>query len=518
MLFLEGLTCFYFWDKDSLIIFLMSFPCIFFYTMSFETLELRPEILQALTDLGYHEPTAVQSQVIPLAIAGKNIVVQSQTGSGKTAAFCIPSLNTIDSKKRTPQVLILEPTRELACQTRDEVFNLSRHMRMGSLAVFGGSPIWKQKEGLRAGPQVIIATPGRLIDLMERGWINLDDVTALVLDEVDQMMDMGFAPAVTEIWESLKSLKQVMTFSATYTPVIKRLLDTHIQGETETLTLSTSVTVDTINHVFMRVGIRDKYPVLKRILEKYPEDKVMIFTAKKHETEELERYLFRDGFEAAFIHGDMHQRDRMKALKDYKEGKVRIFIGTDVASRGLNMNNINLVVNYHVPHDPESYIHRIGRTGRAGADGRAIMLVSSEEMRPFQRIERMHKIEIVENDIEGNVVPRVKEERRSFGGGGGGYRGRSGGGYRGGSSSGGGYRGGSSSGGGYRGGSSGGSGYRGNSEGRSEGGYRGGSSEGSSSGGGYRGGSSSGGGYRGGSEGGHRGGSSSGGGYRERSE
>lgn len=439
--------------------------------MSFATLELRPEILQALTDLGYHEPTAVQSQVIPLAIAGKNIIVQSQTGSGKTAAFCIPALNTIDSKKRTPQVLILEPTRELACQTRDEVFNLSRHMRMGSLAVFGGSPIWKQKEGLRAGPQVIIATPGRLIDLMERGWINLDDVTTLVLDEVDQMMDMGFAPAVTEIWESLKSLKQVMTFSATYTPVIKRLLDTHIQGETETLTLSTSVTVDTINHVFMRVGIRDKYPVLKRILEKYPEDKVMIFTAKKHETEELERYLFRDGFQAAFIHGDMHQRDRMKALKDYKEGKVRIFIGTDVASRGLNMNNINLVINYHVPHDPESYIHRIGRTGRAGADGRAIMFVSTEEMRPFQRIERMHKIEITELDIEGNVVPRVKEERRSFGGGGGGgYRGRSGGGYRGGSSSGGG---------GYRGRSSGGNSYRGGSS--SGGGYRGGSSSGSSS-------------------------------------
>jgi ATP-dependent RNA helicase DeaD len=307
----------------------------------------------------------VQSQVIPLAIEGKNLIVQSQTGSGKTAAFCIPSLNTIDTHKRLPQVLILEPTRELACQTRDEIFNLSRHMRMGSLAVFGGSPIWKQKEGLRAGPQVIIATPGRLIDLIERGWISLDAVTTLVLDEVDQMMDMGFAPAVTEIWEGLKNLKQVLTFSATYTPVITRLLDTHIRGEKESLILSKGPTVDTIDHVFMRVGVRDKYPVLKRILERFPEDKVMIFTAKKHETEELERYLYRDGFQAAYIHGDMHQRDRMRALQNYKEGKIRIFIGTDVASRGLNMNNIDLVVNYHVPHDPESYIHRIGRTGRA---------------------------------------------------------------------------------------------------------------------------------------------------------
>jgi ATP-dependent RNA helicase DeaD len=335
--------------------------------MSFSTLSLRPEILQALTDLGYHEPTEVQAAVIPVALAGKNIIVQSQTGSGKTAAFVIPALNTIDSKNRVPQVLILEPTRELACQTRDEVFNLSRHMRMGSLAVYGGSPIWKQKEALRAGAQIIIATPGRLMDLMERGWIDLNSVTTLVLDEVDQMMDMGFAPAVTEIWESMKSLKQVVTFSATYTKEITRMLDTHIQGEVESLILSKAPTVDTIDHVFMRVGIRDKYPVLKRILERFPEDKVMVFTAKKHETEELERYLYRDGFSAAYIHGDMQQRDRMRALKDFKEGHVRIFIGTDVASRGLNMNNINLVVNYHVPHDPESYIHRIGRTGRAGA-------------------------------------------------------------------------------------------------------------------------------------------------------
>lgn len=467
--------------------------------MSFSTLSLRPEILQALTDLGYHTPTEVQSAVIPVALAGKNIIVQSQTGSGKTAAFVIPALNTIDSKNRTPQVLILEPTRELACQTRDEVFNLSRHMRMGSLAVYGGSPIWKQKEALRAGAQIIIATPGRLMDLMERGWIDLNSVTTLVLDEVDQMMDMGFAPAVTEIWESMKSLKQVVTFSATYTKEITRMLDSHIKGEVESLILSKAPTVDTIDHVFMRVGIRDKYPVLKRILERFPEDKVMVFTAKKHETEELERYLYRDGFSAAYIHGDMQQRDRMRALKDFKEGHVRIFIGTDVASRGLNMNNINLVVNYHVPHDPESYIHRIGRTGRAGASWHAIMLVSSEEMRTFQRIERMHKIEITEVDVEGVIIPRAKEVSRSYGGGGGGggYRGSGSGGGRGG------YSGGRSSGGGS--------------------GYSGGSSRDGGSGGGYRGGSSSGasGGYRG-SSGGGSGGSyqkdapswASGGGYR----
>ncbi len=301
-------------------------------------------------------------------------------------------------------------------------------------------------------------------------------------------MDMGFSAAVIDIWEKVPSIKQVMTFSATYTREITRMLDTHIIGWYESLILSQTPTVDTIDHVFMRVGIRDKYPLLKKTMERFPDHKVMVFTARKHETEELERYLHRDGFSAAFIHGDMFQRDRINALKSFKEGHVRIFIGTDVASRGLNLNNIDLVVNYHVPHDPESYIHRIGRTGRAGASGHAIMFVSSEEERQLQRIERMHKIEITEVDPEGVMIPRVKREAPR-GGSGGGYRGRggSGGGYRGGS--GGGYRGNSS--GGYSGGSSAG-GYRGGSS--SEGGYRGASSGGwyaekreGGFGGGYRG-------------------------------
>lgn len=465
--------------------------------MSFDTLALRVEIVSALTKLGYHDPTEVQSQVIPLALEGKNLVVQSQTGSGKTAAFVIPALNSIDSKKRVPQVLILEPTRELAMQTRDEVFNISRDMRMGSMAVYGGSPIRRQIEGLKAGPQVIIATPGRLIDLIERHVLRLDDISMLVLDEVDQMMDMGFAPSVKEIWRQLVNLKQVMTFSATYTKEITNMLDTNIRDGYESLILSKTPTVDTIDHVFMRVGIRDKYPLLKRILERFPTHKTMIFTARKHETEELERYLHRDGFSAAYIHGDMYQRDRINALKAFKEGNVRIFIGTDVASRGLNMNNIDLVVNYHVPHDPESYIHRIGRTGRAGADGHAIMLVSSEEDRGLARIERMHKIQITEVDPEGTIIPRAPRPERKFGGnGGGGRRPYRGGGYRGGNS---GYRSEHSEGGGYQsrdnsssrpprrewgyqgGGRS--SGYQGRSEGgysdrparppRREGGYRG---------------------------------------------
>ncbi len=485
--------------------------------MLFSDLALRAEIVTAVTKLGYTEPTEVQAQVIPLALDGKNIIVQSNTGSGKTAAFVIPALNRIDPRLRKPQVLILEPTRELAMQTREEVMGISRDMRMGSLAVFGGFPIRRQIEQLRDGPQVIVATPGRLADMIERRAIDLSGITMLVIDEVDQMMDMGFSRAVVEIWGQLQALEQVMTFSATYTREITSIIDDNMKGGYESLILSKTPTVDTIDHVFMRVGTRDKYPLLKKTLERFPEHKVIIFTARKHETEELERYLHRDGFSAAYINGDMMQRDRVRAIEAFKAGKVRIFIGTDVASRGLNLNNIGLVVNYHVPHDPEAYIHRIGRTGRAGADGHAIMFVSGEEERQLQRIERMHKIEINEVDADGVVIARVKREQSRGGSGGGGYRGRggsSGGGYRGnggGSSSGGGYRGGSSSsgsGGGYRGGSSSGGsgGYSSPRRDEGGGGYQGG---GSSSGGGYRGGSSS-----GGSGGGYQGGRDGGSGYR----
>lgn len=248
------------------------------------------------------------------------------------------------------------------------------------------------------------------MDLVDRGAIDLSNVETFIIDEVDQMMDMGFSKAVIEIWKALPALKQTMTFSATYTKQIMQMLNDNIAGNYESLILSQTPTVDTINHVFMRVGARDKYTMLKHILEQHPHDKVMIFTARKHETEELERYLYRDAFEAAYIHGDMFQRDRVRALRAFKEGKIRIFIGTDVASRGLNLNNIDLVINYHVPNDPEAYIHRIGRTGRAGAEGKAIMFVSTEENRDLMRIERMHKIEITEINLDGEIIPRPKME------------------------------------------------------------------------------------------------------------
>ena len=413
------------------------------FIMTFHEMNLREEIVAALDKLGYNVPTEVQEKVIPLGIEKKNIVVQSHTGSGKTAAFAIPLLNTLDVQLRKPQALIIAPTRELVMQTRDELRTLSGTMRMRSLAVFGGTSIRTQKFELDGGPQVIIATPGRLIDLIERKWIDLSAIETFVLDEVDQMLDMGFIDDVKYIWDSLPALKQVMTFSATYAPEIKALISGHMGMEYEFIQMQTTATVSTIDHGFMRVSGHDKYPALVKILEKSPEKRVIIFTRTKIETEDIQRELVRDGYNAAYLHGDLRQRDRIKTLRDYKEGRIHIFIATDIAARGLNLNNIEIVVNYHVPLDPEAYIHRIGRTGRAGASGNAIMFVAPDEMRRLDRVERTHKIQIKQIDEDGNTIERVRDQRsrggddrggRGFGGRGGSGGGRSFGGDRGGRS------------------------------------------------------------------------------------
>jgi superfamily II DNA/RNA helicase len=348
----------------------------------------------------------------------------------------IPALNKIDTELRKPQILILEPTRELAMQTREEVVDLSKGLHMKSAVLYGGSWIRKQREELDAGPQIIIATPGRLIDLIERGWIDLRYIDTLIIDEVDQMMDMGFIEPVRHIWSKLRAFKQLMTFSATYSDTIMSLIRENIGTEYEMLQLQKTLTVDTIDHAFIRVSPIDKYLTAKRLISDTGAGKVIIFTKMKHETEEIARYLQRDGIEAGYLHGDLEQRDRIRTLKDYKDGHIRVFIATDIAARGLNLNNIDLVINYHVPLDPESYIHRIGRTGRAGASGKAVMLVSPDESRALMRVERTNKIKIKEVDHDGKEIERAPEYGGRSGGrsGGGGYKGgRSGGGggYRG---------------------------------------------------------------------------------------
>lgn len=441
--------------------------------MLFTEFNLNKSVIDALDKQGYKEPTKIQEEVIKAALEGKNIVGQSQTGTGKTAAFVIPLLQLIDNNLRKPQAIIMAPTRELANQIREEFVKLSEGMFIRSTAVYGGSPIRAQREVLDKGPQVVVATPGRLIDLIERRYIDLSHVKYFVLDEVDRMLDMGFVDDIDHVWAQLTNVQQSMTFSATIPQEVKNLLAKYVGDGYEAIKATEGITVSKIDHSFIEVPHFEKFEMLKKYIEQHKDQKVVVFARMKHETEELADKLYEEGYSAGCLHGDMQQRERARSLRAFQDGKFSVFVTTDVAARGLNMKDIELVVNYHVPEDPEAYIHRIGRTGRAGATGRAIMFVSNQERHFLQNIERRNKIQIKQVNIAGDIIERKLAgssspsgghsrhgSRRSFGGGGG-----SSGGYRGGSSSGG-------SGGGYRGGSSSGGGYQGSRSGSSYGGDR----------------------------------------------
>ena len=350
--------------------------------MEFKELNLRPEIISALTKMEYTVPTKIQEEVILESKSGKNIIGQSQTGTGKTAAFVISALEKIDLRKHSPQVVILAPTRELVTQIRDEIVAISKNLPIRSVAVFGGSSIFKQKTLLSKGLHIVIGTPGRTIDLIERGFLPSENVETFILDEVDRMLDMGFVDDIEFIWSHLKNVKQTLAFSATITPEIKSIVERHLG----------------VDYTFIK---------LKDYLTRHGEEKTIIFTQTKRETEEICYRLQDDGFKAKYFHGDLRQSERFRVLKAFQDGMVNIFVTTDIAARGLNMKNIDLVVNFDVPSDPEAYIHRIGRTGRAGAEGKAVMFVSEREKFSFKNVERRNKITINQVDREGNPMERT---------------------------------------------------------------------------------------------------------------
>ena len=382
--------------------------------MFFSDFPLNKFVLASLEKNGYLEPTKIQEEVIKAVLEGKNVVGQSQTGTGKTAAFVIPLLEKVDSKIRKPQAIILAPTRELASQIRDEVVKLSEGMFVRSTAVYGGTGIRMQREILSKGPQIVVATPGRLIDLIDRRFIDLSHVEYFVLDEVDRMLDMGFIDDIDYVWSFLANVKQSMTFSATIPPEVANLITKYVGEGYEHIKATTSVTVDKIDHAFVEVTSFEKFDLLKKYLSEHQNLKTIVFTRTKSETEHLARVLQDNGFTADFLHGDLEQRQRQRALKRFQSGEVATFVTTDVAARGLNMNNIDLVINYHVPEDPESYIHRIGRTGRAGAEGKAIMFVSEAERMFFKNVEKRNKIRIKQVDLQGVEVARQEERQQGF--------------------------------------------------------------------------------------------------------
>ena len=375
----------------------------------FSDLGLAPELLRAIADQGYTEPTPIQAQAIPVVLAGLDLMGGAQTGTGKTAAFTLPLLQRIlpfaspsPSPARHPvRVLMLAPTRELAIQVHESVKTYSKHVPIRSCCAYGGVDIKAQIAEIRCGVEVLVATPGRLLDLVEQKCLHFNSVQALVLDEADRMLDMGFIPDVTRIINMLPKQRQSLLFSATFSEEIKKLADKMLKAP-ELIEVAQRNTVSaTITHRVHPVASEAKRALLVKLLRSSDFNQVLVFTRTKLETNRLARELQRAGIAADSIHGDKSQLERLKALEAFKDGSVLVLVATDVAARGLDIDELPHVINFEIPRTPEDYIHRIGRTGRAGKAGTAISLVSASEVPYLVDIEKLIKIKVEQVVIAG---------------------------------------------------------------------------------------------------------------------
>ena len=377
--------------------------------MRFDELGLAPELLRAITEQGYTTPTPIQAQAIPVVLSGKDLMGGAQTGTGKTAAFTLPLLQRIlpfaspsPSPARHPvRVLMLAPTRELAVQVFESVKSYSKYVPIRSLCAYGGVDIKPQIAEIRLGVEVLVATPGRLLDLVEQKCLNFNSVQALVLDEADRMLDMGFMPDVTRIINLLPMQRQSLLFSATFSEEIKKLADKMLQAPELIEVAKRNTVSETITHRVHPVAADAKRALLVKLLKSSEFNQVLVFTRTKIETNKLARELQRAGIAADSIHGDKSQLDRMKALEAFKDGSVLVLVATDVAARGLDIDDLPHVINFELPHTPEDYVHRIGRTGRAGKQGTAISLVSAHEVQYLADIEKLIKIQVEQVIVPG---------------------------------------------------------------------------------------------------------------------
>jgi len=391
-------------------------------TTSFADLNLAPEILKALAESGYITPTPVQAQAIPIVLEGRDLMAGAQTGTGKTAAFALPILqkllplaSTSTSPARHPvRALVLVPTRELAIQVEESVKAYAKHTRLRSLVVFGGVDIKTQTPHLKTGVEILVATPGRLLDHVEQKTVQLNQVQILVLDEADRMLDMGFMPDLKRILALLPKQRQSLMFSATFSNEIKKLsADFLIHPELIEVARSNATAENVTQKVYM-VAQADKHALLAQLLRGSDATQVLVFTKTKITASRLARQLQREGVSADAIHGDKSQLERIQALDAFKQGRVAVLIGTDVAARGLDIDQLPMVINYEIPSAPEDYVHRIGRTGRAGASGTAISLVSPEEEKYLKEIEKLIKHEIQkENAIVPHQTARTERAPRA---------------------------------------------------------------------------------------------------------
>ncbi|GAB2516052.1 DEAD/DEAH box helicase [Lysobacter humi (ex Lee et al. 2017)] len=380
-------------------------------TSTFEALGLSPAILRALADQNYTQPTPIQQQAIPLVLSGRDVLGGAQTGTGKTAAFGLPLLNrlgktTAINGPRKPRALILVPTRELAVQVTESLRGYARHLRMSISAIFGGAGMQPQVDLLRRGVDVLVATPGRLIDHMDRGTVRLDEIEILVLDEADRMLDMGFLPAIKRVLAKLPKQRQTLLFSATFETRIKQLALEFMRDPQQVQVTANNTIADTIAHRAHPVDASRKRDLLVKILTERYTDQVLVFGRTKHGCNRLAEQLEEAGLKAVAIHGNKSQAQRQKALNAFKSGKARVLVATDVAARGLDIPDLPLVINYELPMVAEDYVHRIGRTGRNGAKGEALSLVAMDEGPLLGQVQKLLQQNVQLVEVEGFTPAR----------------------------------------------------------------------------------------------------------------
>lgn len=384
---------------------------------TFKDLGISQETLKSLEDLGYSKPTEIQEKAIPAVLSGKDLVAQAQTGTGKTAAFGIPIVESVNTKQKKIQALVLVPTRELAIQVAKEIKDLGKNKKVFVLSVYGGKSMKHQIDFLKKGNDVVIVgTPGRVKDLLERGFLKLDNVKMFVLDEADRMLEMGFIEDIEDIMSYLPEDRQNLLFSATMPKEILELAQEFLNEDYQTIKVKPDeITVEKIKQIIYRVDPKNKFNKLIEVLSQNQAEKTIIFTQTKLEADQLSEDLSKEGFGVSAIHGDFSQKKRETVLHNFRTGKLKILVATDVAARGLDIKGVELVINYGLPKNAESYVHRIGRTGRAGKEGTAISIPTPSEDKYLQQILQKTKANIeVINEASEKKFTKKETKKSSF--------------------------------------------------------------------------------------------------------
>lgn len=384
--------------------------------MTFETFGLSEPILRAVKEQNYHTPTPIQAQAIPVVAKGHDVLAAAQTGTGKTASFVLPLLQRLSAmptaKSNQATILILAPTRELAAQIHESVLQYGQYLRVRSAVVFGGVKINPQMMKLRSGVEILVATPGRLLDLYQQRAIRFEQLTTLVLDEADRMLDMGFIHDIRKIVNLLPKTRQTLLFSATFSPEINQLAKNFLRNPVEISVTPRNAAAPSVKQWIHPVDKSRKPALLSFLLRKNNWDQALVFTRTKHGANKLVKLLATDGIQSSAIHGNKSQAQRTKALGEFKQGKLHVLVATDIAARGIDIDQLPAVINFDLPQVAEDYVHRIGRTGRAGTEGHAISLVSADEFNQLQSIERFikRKLEriIVDDFYPEHTVPASK--------------------------------------------------------------------------------------------------------------